>query len=61
HGLSCLSVVVGKNDRHLRGFVQAEKITYWQLQKLGKETLTGAQAAALRDDEKSQRRTAGSV
>jgi hypothetical protein len=37
-----------------------EKITFWQLQKLGKETLSGAQAAALSDDEKMRRRTAGS-
>jgi NADH dehydrogenase len=61
HGLSCLPVVVGKNDHHVQGYVRAEKITFWQLQKLGKETLTGAQAAALRDDEKMQRRTAGSI
>jgi len=61
HGLSCLPVVAGKNDYHLQGFVQAEKITYWQLQKLGKETLTGAPAAVVRDDEKIQRRTAGSA
>jgi len=61
HGLSCLPVVVGKNDHHVQGYVQAEKITNWQLQKLGKETLTGAQAAALRDDEKMQRQTAGSA
>jgi CBS domain-containing protein len=60
HGLSCLPVVVGKNDHHVQGYVRAEKITFWQLQKLGKETLSGAQAAALGDDEKMQRRTAGS-
>jgi CBS domain-containing protein len=61
HGLSCVPVVIGKNDHHVEGYVQAEKITFWQLQKLGKETLIGAQAAALSDDEKMQRRTAGSA
>jgi len=61
HGLSCVPVVIGKNDHHVEGYVQAEKITFWQLQKLGKETLIGAQAAALNDDEKMQRRTAGSA
>jgi NADH dehydrogenase len=61
HGLSCLPVVVGKNDHHVQGFVLAEKITYWQLQKLGTETLTGVQPAALRDDEIKQRRTAGAA
>jgi NADH dehydrogenase len=59
HRLSWIPVVVSKKDHHLKGYVQAEKITYWQLQKLGKQTLTGAQAAPLRDDEKMQRRTAG--
>jgi NADH dehydrogenase len=61
HRLNWIPVVVSKNDHHLQGFIQAEKITYWQLLKLGKQTLTGAQAAALRDDEKVQRRTAGSA
>jgi len=59
HGLSWLPVVVGKNDHHLQGFVQAEKITYWLLQELGKQTLIVTQTTNLRDGEKVQSRTAG--
>jgi NADH dehydrogenase len=59
HGLSWLPVVVGKNDHHLQGFVQAEKITYWLLQELGKQTLIGTQTANLRDGENVQSQTAG--
>jgi CBS domain-containing protein len=59
HGLSCIPVVVGKNDHHLKGYVRAEKISYWLLRELGEQTLIGAQTATLRDGEKVQSRTAG--
>jgi NADH dehydrogenase len=59
HGLSWLPVVVGKNDHHIQGFVQAERVTYWLLQELGKQTLIETQAANLRDAEKVQSRSAG--
>ena len=59
HGLSWLPVVVSKNDHHLQGFVQAEKVTHWLLQELGKQTLIGTQTANVRDGAKVQGRTAG--
>jgi hypothetical protein len=59
HRLSWIPVVVGKDDHHLQGCVRAEKITYWLLQDLGKQTLIRAQTATLRDGEKAQGRTAG--
>ena len=45
HGLNWIPVVVSKTDRHLKGFVRAEKLSYWMLQELGKQTLIRAQAA----------------
>jgi NADH dehydrogenase len=45
HGLNWIPVVVSKTDRHLEGFVRAEKLSYWMLQELGKQTLIRAQAA----------------
>jgi NADH:ubiquinone reductase (H+-translocating) len=45
HGLNWIPVLVSKTDRHLRGFVRAEKLSYWMLQELGKQTLIRAQAA----------------
>ena len=60
-GLSGIPVVVGKNDRHVQGYVRAEKISYWLLRQLGEQTLIGAQTATLRDGEKVQTRTAGSA
>jgi NADH dehydrogenase len=45
HGLHWIPVVVSKTDRHLEGFVRAEKLSYWMLQELGKQTLIRAQAA----------------
>jgi CBS domain-containing protein len=45
HGLNWIPVVVNKTDRHLKGFVRAEKLSYWMLQELGKQTLIRAQAA----------------
>jgi len=59
HGLNWLPVIVGKNDHHLQGFVQAEKITYWLLQELGKQTRVETQTIGLRNEEKVQSRTAG--
>jgi NADH:ubiquinone reductase (H+-translocating) len=57
HGLSCIPVVVSKNDHHLAGSVRAERIGYWLLQELGKLTLIGAQAATLDDGEPREART----
>jgi hypothetical protein len=57
--LNWLPVVVSKDDHHLQGYVRAEKVSHWLLQELGEQTLTGAQGAALRHEEKVQRRTAG--
>jgi NADH:ubiquinone reductase (H+-translocating) len=45
HGLNWIPVVASKTDRHLKGFVRAEKVSYWLLQELGKQTLVRAQAA----------------
>jgi NADH dehydrogenase len=57
HGLSWIPVVVSKNDHHLAGSVRAERIGYWLLQGLGKQTLIGAQAATLDDGEPREART----
>jgi CBS domain-containing protein len=56
-GLSWIPVVVSKNDHHLAGSVRAERIGYWLLQGLGKQTLIGAQAATLDDGEPREART----
>jgi NADH:ubiquinone reductase (H+-translocating) len=45
NGLNWIPVVVSKTDRHLKGYVRAEKLSYWLLQELGKQTLIRAQAA----------------
>jgi NADH dehydrogenase len=57
HGLNCLPVVVSKNDHHLAGSVRAERIGYWLLQGLGKQTLIGAQPATLGEGEPRQTQT----
>jgi CBS domain-containing protein len=57
HGLSCIPVVVSKHDHHLKGSVRAERIGYWMLQELGKDTLIAAQTATLGEELKEQRRT----
>jgi NADH dehydrogenase len=59
HRLNWLPVVVSKDDHHLQGYVRAEKVSYWLLQELGEQTLTGTQGAALRHEGEVQRRTAG--
>jgi CBS-domain-containing membrane protein len=61
HGLSCVPVVVSKNDHHLKGYIRAEKISCWLLQGLGKQTLVGAHTATFLEQENVQRRTAGSA
>jgi NADH:ubiquinone reductase (H+-translocating) len=45
NGLNWIPVTVNKTDRRLKGFVRAEKVSYWLLQELGKETLIRTQAA----------------
>jgi NADH:ubiquinone reductase (H+-translocating) len=57
HGLSWIPVVVSTNDHHLKGSVRAERIGYWMLQELGKDTLIAAQTATLGEELQAQRRT----
>jgi CBS domain-containing protein len=54
HGLSWLPVVVSKSDHRLTGTVRAERIGYWLLQELGKQTLVGGQAATVGADAKGR-------
>jgi CBS domain-containing protein len=57
HGLNCIPVVVSKHDHHLKGAVRAERIGYWMLQELGKDTLIAGQTATLGEELQEQRRT----
>ncbi len=57
HGLNCIPVVVSKHDHHLKGSVRAERIGYWMLQELGKDTLIAGQTATLGEELQEQRRT----
>jgi len=61
HGLNCIPVVVSKSDSRLKGYVRAERIGYWLLQELGKQTLTGGQITGLSGAAKVQKRTVGSA
>jgi NADH:quinone reductase (non-electrogenic) len=61
HGLNCIPVVVSKSDPRLKGYVRAERIGYWLLQELGKQTLTGGQITGLSGAAKVQKRTVGSA
>jgi NADH dehydrogenase len=61
HGMNWIPVVANKNDRHLKGYVRAEKISNWLLQGLGKRTLPGPHTATFPEQENVQRRTAGSA
>jgi NADH dehydrogenase len=61
HGLNWIPVVVSKSDHHLKGYVRAEKISQWLLQRLGKQTLVSAHAATFPEQENVQERTAGSA
>jgi NADH dehydrogenase len=61
HGLNCIPVVVSKSDPHLKGYVRAERIDYWLLQELGKQTLTGGQITGSSEAANVQKRTVGSA
>jgi hypothetical protein len=51
----------GKEDVPWKGYVRAERIGYWVLQELGKQTLTGGQITGLREAANVQKRTVGSA
>jgi CBS-domain-containing membrane protein len=38
HGLSWIPVVASKTDRHLKGFVRMDKMSYWLLQQAANQT-----------------------
>jgi CBS-domain-containing membrane protein len=54
HGLSWIPVIVSQSDRRLKGLVRAERITYWMLEELGKQTLLRVQTATLGEEEKKR-------
>ncbi|HEV3386923.1 MAG TPA: hypothetical protein VG097_19050, partial [Gemmata sp.] len=54
HGLSWIPVIVSKSDRRVKGSVRTERISYWLMQELGKQTLIGAPTALLGEEEKKR-------
>jgi CBS-domain-containing membrane protein len=49
HGLTWIPAVVSKNDRHLKGYIRMDKMSYWLLQQAVEQTnplVARSQAAA---------------
>ena len=49
HGLTWITAVVSKNDRHLKGYIRMDKMSYWLLQQAVEQTnplVARSQAAA---------------
>jgi NADH:ubiquinone reductase (H+-translocating) len=61
HELHSIPVVVSESDAHLKGYVRAERIGYWLLQELGKQTLTGGQTTSVSETANVQKRIVGSA